>query len=200
MSNKKRSHRNNNIIATIMIVACFLIVGGSIVKVKVSKNCVAKAQNCVAEAWATTTTTEITTNTTKTTTTTTATTTNTTETTTTTTATTTNTTISKSEYVLLCNTVAHEAGSDWITKEEKAQVVEVIMNRITSPLYPDNIYDVLTQENQFSGYQNYIYLDTYSDKVTDLVKQGVDEYFSNQELYSHGYLNFYGDGYRNYFR
>ena len=36
------------------------------------------------------------------------------------------------EYIMLCNTVAYEAGSDWIQTDEKAKVVEVIMNRVNS--------------------------------------------------------------------
>ena len=43
-------------------------------------------------------------------------------------------------------------------------------------------------------------LGDYSYKVNDLVKQGVDEYFANQDAYQHGYLSFYGDGHQNYFR
>jgi len=108
--------------------------------------------------------------------------------------------ISDSEYILLCNAVAHEAGSDVITIENKAKVVEVIMNRVASSQFPDTIYGVLTQKNQFSGSSTYVNLTTYSKKVTDNVKAAVDLYFSDPSAFSHGYLFFYGDGSQNHFR
>lgn len=138
-----------------------------------------------------------------TTTTTTATTTETTTTTTTTTVTITETEadsiISDEEYILLCNAVGHEAGSDSIPIEEKALVVEVIMNRVASPMYPNTIVEVIVQPGQFSGAAGYAYLGEYSYQVTDMVREGVDEYFQNRESYQHGYFSFYGDGCRNYF-
>jgi hypothetical protein len=108
--------------------------------------------------------------------------------------------ISDADYILLCNCVAHEAGSNSIPASEKAKVVEVIMNRVYSSSYPDSIYAVITQRGQFSGASGYANLGDYSYKVNDLVKQGVDEYFANQDAYQHGYLSFYGDGHQNYFR
>ena len=75
------------------------------------------------------------------------------------------------EYIMLCNAVAYEAGSDWIQTDEKAKVAEVIMNRVTSPDFPDTIYDVLTQEGQFVGVWDYVTLTDYSYKVTeDVIK------------------------------
>lgn len=107
--------------------------------------------------------------------------------------------ITEYEYILLCNCVAYEYGSDWVDDYEKAKVVEVIMNRVSSDLYPNTIYDVLTQPNQFSGVWSYVNYGTYSEKVTDSVKNSVNLYFAEPESFNHGYTRFEGDGTTNYF-
>lgn len=107
--------------------------------------------------------------------------------------------ITDEEFIILCNAVAHEAGCYWIDEYEKAKVVEVIMNRVYSPKFPNTIVGVLTQPYQFSGSQSYVYLGTYSGYVTESVKNAVTLYFTQPESFSHGYTGFYGDGYRNYF-
>ena len=107
--------------------------------------------------------------------------------------------ISDEEYIILCNAVGHEAGCNWISEYDKAKVVEVIMNRVYSPLYPNNIYDVLTQRYQFEGAQGYVNLGTYASYVTESVKNAVNLYFSDPASFQHGYFSFYGDGYQNYF-
>lgn len=108
--------------------------------------------------------------------------------------------ITDAEFILLCNAVANEAGSNWISEYDKALVVEVIMNRVNSPLFPNSIYDVLTQRNQFTGAYKYVDLTTYSSYVTQSVKDAVMRYFNDTESFTQGYLYFSGDGYRNYFR
>lgn len=107
--------------------------------------------------------------------------------------------ITDEEYIILCNAVANEAGSDWISVYDKARVVEVIMNRVGSELFPNSIYGVLAQPYQFEGAYNYINLGTYSGYVTDSVIEAVNLYFSNPESFSEGFFYFYGDGYQNYF-
>ena len=102
------------------------------------------------------------------------------------------------EYIMLCNAVAYEAGSDWIPASEKAKVAEVIMNRVASPDFPDTIYDVLTQEGQFIGVWNYVTLTDYSYKVTEDVKSAVTMALESDYI-NHGYLFFEGDGTQNYF-
>ena len=102
------------------------------------------------------------------------------------------------EYIMLCNAVAYEAGSDWIPTSEKAKVAEVIMNRVASPEFPDTIYDVLTQEGQFVGVWNYVTLTDYSYKVTEDVKSAVTMALESDYI-NHGYLFFEGDGTQNYF-
>lgn len=102
------------------------------------------------------------------------------------------------EYIMLCNAVAYEAGSDWIQTDEKAKVVEVIMNRVNSSDFPNTIYDVLTQEGQFVGVWNYVTLTDYSYKVTEDVKSAVNMALESGYI-NHGYLFFEGDGTQNYF-
>ena len=102
------------------------------------------------------------------------------------------------EYIMLCNAVAYEAGSDWIPTSEKAKVAEVIMNRVASVDFPDTIYDVLTQEDQFVGVWNYVTLTDYSYKVTEDVKSAVNIALESGYI-NHGYLFFEGDGTQNYF-
>lgn len=108
-------------------------------------------------------------------------------------------TVTQSEYYMLCNVVAHEYGSDWVSEYDKALVVEVIMNRVNSPKYPNSIYDVLTQPYQFSGMQSYITLGGFSTQVTESVKAAVDLYLSDPSQFNHGYYSFWGDGYKNHF-
>jgi hypothetical protein len=107
--------------------------------------------------------------------------------------------ISDSDFILLCNCVAHEAGSNSISIEEKAKVVEVIMNRVADPRFPNSIRGVITQPSQFTGSSKYSALSSYSSKVTNMVKESVNYYFSNKSEFNHGYLYFYGDGKQNHF-
>lgn len=107
--------------------------------------------------------------------------------------------ITEQEYILLCNAVANEAGSNWISTYDKGKVVEVIMNRVNSSLYPNSVFDVISQPYQFEGSGNYVYLTTYSSYVTDDVKAAVDLYFNEPSSFTHNYFGFYGDGYQNYF-
>lgn len=108
--------------------------------------------------------------------------------------------VSDSDFILLCNCVAHEAGSNWISTYNKALVVEVVMNRVYSSSYPDTVYGVITQKGQFSGCWNYADLGTYSSKVTQDVKDAVNMYFDNPSDFNHGYTGFWGDGKQNHFR
>lgn len=108
--------------------------------------------------------------------------------------------VSETDYILLCNAVAHEAGSNSISAVDKAKVVEVIMNRVNSPKYPNSVYEVLTQKYQFTGSSSYVNLGSFSGKVTDLVREAVDMYLADPNQFADGYLSFHGDGVRNYFK
>lgn len=99
------------------------------------------------------------------------------------------------ERILLCNVVAREYGSDWVSVYDKACVVACVMNRVNSPQFPNTIEGVLTQPNQFSGY----YACNYEwSNVTDSVREAVDYYFGHQNEFGN-WLYFEGDGRYNYF-
>lgn len=105
--------------------------------------------------------------------------------------------ISESERVMLCNLVGREYGSDHVPVAEKAKVVSVVMNRVNSPYFPNTVYEVITQPDQFSA--GYIPVDSYSPEVTDTVIEAVDYYFEHEEEFSSDIYYFVGDGYWNYF-
>ncbi len=107
--------------------------------------------------------------------------------------------VSNSDYILLCNVVAHEAGCNWISTYDKAKVVEVVMNRVNSPLYPNTIYGVITAPYQFTGCSSYANLGYLSSEVNQGVIDAVNLYLSDPSQFQHGYFSFYGDGYQNYF-
>lgn len=107
--------------------------------------------------------------------------------------------VTDEEYIWLCNVVGHEYGSDWISEYEKAKVVEVVMNRVNDPRFPDTIWDVLTQPYQFSGLEWTLYLGDFSYQVTPSVKAAVDMYLEHPEDFDQGYLGFWGDGSMNHF-
>lgn len=107
--------------------------------------------------------------------------------------------VSDSDFILLCNAVGHEAGGCNIGITDKAKVVEVIMNRVYSANYPNSVYEVLTQQGQFTGAWSYVDLGAYSSKVSQEVIDSVNYYFTNVEEFQHGYLSFWGDGYQNHF-
>ena len=102
-------------------------------------------------------------------------------------------------YYVLCNCVAHEAGSNWISTYNKALVCEVIFNRLNYWGY-NSVYDVVAAPNQFTGSGGYVYLNTYSGEVNDDVISAVAYYCSYPEIFTEGYLYFTGDGYQNHFR
>lgn len=103
--------------------------------------------------------------------------------------------ITERERVLLCNVVANEYGSDWVSVYDKACVVATVMNRVNNPQFPNDIESVLTQPYQFSGYWA---SDSYYSTVTDSCVEAVNYYFEHPEEFG-SYLYFEGDGYRNYF-
>lgn len=103
--------------------------------------------------------------------------------------------ITEYERVLLCNIVANEAGSDWISIYDKACVVACVMNRVNSPDFPNTIEGVLTQPYQFSGYYA---SGSYYSTVTDACIQAVDYYFNNPNEFGY-WLYFEGNGTNNYF-
>lgn len=103
--------------------------------------------------------------------------------------------ITEYERILLCNIVANEAGSDWISIYDKACVVACVINRINDSRFPTSIEEVLTQPYQFSGYYA---SDCYYPTVTDACIQAVDYYFEHSNEFG-DYLYFEGNGTNNVF-
>ncbi len=57
------------------------------------------------------------------------------------------------EIEMLCAVVEREVGG--LSAESKKVVTSVILNRVASSKFPDSIYDVLHQPNQFKTIRNY---------------------------------------------
>lgn len=103
--------------------------------------------------------------------------------------------ITEYERILLCNIVANESGSDWISIYDKACVVACVINRVDDSRFPNSIEEVLTQPYQFSGYYA---SDCYYPTVTDACIQAVDYYFEHSNEFG-DYLYFEGNGTNNVF-
>lgn len=102
-------------------------------------------------------------------------------------------------WYALCNCVANEAGSYWISEYNKALVCEVIFNRKEKWGY-ESVYDVISAPNQFTGSSKYINLgNQYSKDVNDGVINAVAFYCSYPNIFNEGYLYFTGDGRQNHF-
>jgi len=56
---------------------------------------------------------------------------------------------SNEDLYLLSQIIYSEAGSDWISDEIQLMVGSVVLNRVNSPYFPDNIYDVTHQKGQY---------------------------------------------------
>ena len=111
--------------------------------------------------------------------------------------------ISEYERVLLCNVVANEYGSDWVSVYDKACVVATVMNRVADSQFPSTIEGVLTQPYQFSGYWC---SSSYYSTVTQSCIDAVNYYFEHSSEFPY-YLYFDGGHYAtdgsgpyNYFR
>ncbi len=103
---------------------------------------------------------------------------------------------------MLAKTVWGEARGS--SKIEKAAVVWCILNRVDDERFPDNIIDVITQENQFSGYSENHPLDSnIVDLVNDVMTRWVFEKTSVGDVgrvLPKEYCWFMGNGVQNIFR
>ncbi len=76
-------------------------------------------------------------------------------------------------YYWMCKIVNAEAGSDWMPTIERCYVANVIENRIASPKFPNNIYDVIYAP----GPQYAPTVDGSINKIpTERVKQDMEDY------------------------
>lgn len=127
---------------------------------------------------------------------------------------TTNTAISVTdyEYIILCNLVAGEYGSDWVSTYDKGAVVATVIHRMWEGTRwtngaPASIYNVIAAPYQYDGK----YLSgSYSSRVTQSCKDAVTyalnnigdyDYYTNPDGTTVYMINsFYGDGTYNWFR
>lgn len=58
--------------------------------------------------------------------------------------------VSEEDVELLAHVLYAEAGSDWLSDDLIYSVGSVVINRINSSYFPDNLYDVIYQENQYA--------------------------------------------------
>lgn len=54
------------------------------------------------------------------------------------------------DLLLLSRIVDAEAGSSWLTEEQRLLVASVVINRVNSPEFPDTIHDVIYQKKQYA--------------------------------------------------
>ena len=59
--------------------------------------------------------------------------------------------VSFDELFLLSKFIQLRAGSVWVTDEFKLCMGEIVMNRLSSPDFPDTLEEVIYQEGQFEG-------------------------------------------------
>ena len=58
------------------------------------------------------------------------------------------------ELLLLSKIITAEAGSTWLPEEWKMSVGEVVLNRMSSPEFPDSVAEVIYQPGQYYGAGN----------------------------------------------
>lgn len=104
--------------------------------------------------------------------------------------------ITESERIMLTNLVAHEYGANWISTAEKAKIVMVVMNRVNSKNFPNDIHKVILQKGQFCNMPD----NRYIKQVTQDCIEAVYYYFNHVNDYSTNLFFYYGDGFKNTFR
>ena len=104
--------------------------------------------------------------------------------------------ITDEEFLYLCRIVYHEAGSYWISSYEKSQIVAGVMNRVNNSRWPNNVLGVLTQPYQFSGFDPYKDVSSYTNYQACV--DAVYAYFENPDAYG-SHNSWYGNGRNNVF-
>ena len=82
---------------------------------------------------------------------------------------------------------------------EVGKVLNVVMNRVRSEIFPNLVYDVVTQYNQFSVMPKNLQAEP-SEKALRIVEEwcaAYDNYISVIQIIPTDHLYFGGDGYRN---
>ena len=78
--------------------------------------------------------------------------------------------VDEEELELLAHLIFAEAGSDWCTDELQQYVGSVVLNRVASKYYPDNMYDVIYQKGQYSCTWNGMIDYEYNDRAYECAK------------------------------
>lgn len=112
------------------------------------------------------------------------------------------------EYISLCNLVAGEYGSDWVSVYDKGAVVACVIHRMWDGRWGGNdIISVINAPGQFDAKYCASY---YTSKVTQSCKDAVTYALNNMDDYEYyvdpwgtshyNIMSFWGDGTYNYFR
>lgn len=80
--------------------------------------------------------------------------------------------INDNEIEMIESVVMHEVG--YCSEESMIAVTHIILNRLKNPLFPDNVYDILHAEDQFTAIHNYY---DHTLPVTKEVKVAVKKAF-----------------------
>ena len=116
------------------------------------------------------------------------------------------------EYVILCNLVAGEYGSDWVSTYDKGAVVATVIHRLWEGTrwtggQPASIYNVIAAPYQYDGkYLSGSYAWNVTQSCKDAVTYALNnisayDYYTNPDGTSVYMINsFYGDGTHNWFR
>lgn len=108
--------------------------------------------------------------------------------------------VTEEERIMLCNLVALEGGSNWISTYDKACIVCTVMNRYHDGGWSggraNTIYNIITAPYQYAGGAGVSY---YISNVNQGCIDAVDYYFDHQSDFPH-YTSFWGDGSQNHFR
>lgn len=97
--------------------------------------------------------------------------------------------ISDQEIEMIEAVVMHEVG--YCSRESMIAIAHVILNRVESPYFPDNVDQVLHQEGQFAAIHNYY---DHQRPVTLVVKHAVADALEMSDV-TGGALYFYSPRY-----
>lgn len=98
--------------------------------------------------------------------------------------------ISDEEKDMLCYVVQAEVGN--CSYEHKMWVTRTVINRVMSDRFPNSVYEVLTQKNQYSSIKNY-YDKTNTPNVDTI--SAVEETLKTERDFSNGSIYFYSPMY-----
>ena len=116
--------------------------------------------------------------------------------------------VTEYEYISLCNLVAGEYGSDWVSVYDKGAVVACVIHRMWDGRWGGtDIISVINAPGQFDAKYCASY---YTSKVTQSCKDAVTYALNNMDDYEYyvdpwgtshyNIMSFWGDGTYNYFR